>query len=333
VNVFVDQPGKPITADAFAGVRGAGLDSPTRRASPASNYALTLGSPLAPPGPLRPYTDTFGYTWGAIADVKNFDWPFEPTNYPAITPAPVSGWQVGNTSPTVAPGTVKYTHSDRNQILLFPARDDAGLPIERFFVEDPWGNVFIMKSSNAANDTPALIGAAFDAAVLPQGWKKSRAVLTQDLFVNPVYGGTLNATFLEFRDSGDNAYSQVLWSESGDTLAQQIGSPMPLWSGPLGGRLNGTPGDDRMFGGPGDDRFHPREGTDTIDGGAGTNGVVVAGRCGDYALTRTRETFSMTGPSGTITITTDSVIIKGPGGEKTLSRIQYLQCDDTRMML
>lgn len=332
VNVFVDQPGNTITADAFArySVKGWITNSPRFGIF---EYALTIGSPLAPAGPLRPYTDPLTYTWGAIADVKNFDWPFDPANYPAFSPAPVSGWQVGNTSPTVAPGTVKYTNNDKNQVLLFPAVDDTGARIERFFVTDPWGNVFVMKSSNATNDTPALIGAAFDAAVLPAGWTRSRAFLTQDLYVNPIYGGTLNSTFLEFRDSGDNAYSQVLWGERGDTLAQLIGAPMPLWSGPLGGRLNGTAGDDQMFGGPGDDRFHPLAGNDVIDGGAGTNSVVVTGRCTDYALTRTRETLTVTGPGGTFAQTVDSVVVKGPAGEKTLRRIQSLQCDDTRLAL
>jgi hypothetical protein len=330
VKVYIDQPGNPITADAFANYSVSGWFTNSPRYA-VFEYALTLGSPRWPPGPLTPYTDPLGYTWGAIADVKNYDWPFDAANYP--DPAPASGWQVGNTSPTVAPGTVKYTHNDKNQVLLFPAVDDTGVPIERFFVTDPWGNVFIMKSSNAANDTPASIGAAFDAAVLPDGWTKSRASLTQDLFVPPIYGGTLNATFLEFRDSGDNAYSQVLWGERGDTLAQRIGAPMPLWTGPLGGRLNGTPGDDAMYGGPSDDRFHPLAGKDRIDGGAGTNTVVVTGRCGDYALARSRETFSVTRNGITVTQTTDYVVATGPGGEKTLSRIQHLQCDDTRIDL
>jgi len=333
LNVYVDQPGNPITGDAFAAYSVQGWIANSPRFA-VFEYALTLGSPLAPPGPLTPYTDPLGYTWGAIADVKNFDWPFDPANYPTQQQAPTSGWQAGSTSPTVPPGTVKYTNNDKNQILLFPARDDAGVPIERYFVTDPWGNRFIMKSSNAVNDTPALIGAAFEAAVLPAGWTRSRAFLEQDLFVAPIYGGTLNSTFLEFRDSADNAYSQVLWGAFGDTLAQRIGAPMPLWSGPLGGRLNGTAGDDQMFGGPGNDRFHPGQGSDTIDGGAGVNDVIVSGRCGDYTITRTFESLTVTGPDGVkITTTSEATVAAGPSGTKTLRRVQYLQCDDTRLAL
>ncbi len=317
VLVYVDQEPNPIDQTAFDTYSNPGYITNSPRYA-TFNYAHTIGSPNASPGPMTLYTDPSGYTWGYIAQVQNYNWPFDPADYPSITPPPTSGWQVGQASTEVPAGVVKYTNNNKNQQLLFTALDpDTHQAITRYFVTDEWGNLFILKSANNANNTPSLLAASFAAAILPEGWIKSSATLTQDLFVNPVYGATSNAQFLEFRDSADNAYSQIVWGATGDSIAQQIGAPIPLWSSSAGARVNGTPANDAMYGSAGDDQFYPSTGNDTIDGGGGTNTVFVAGFAAQYTLTNSSNTFTVTGPDGI----------------KTLTHIQYLQCTDQLITL
>lgn len=317
VLVYVDQEPNPIDASAFETYTNPGYVQNTPRFA-TFNFGHTVGSPSSTAGPLTLYSDPFGYTWGYIAQVQNFNWPFDPEDYPDISPTPSSGWEAGQVSTDVPAGVVKYTNNNKDQQLLFTALDpDTQEAILRYFVTDEWGNVYIMKSANNANNNEALITAAFEAAVLPEGWQKSTAYLSQDLFVNPIYGGASNAQFLEFRDSADNAYSQIVWGSSGDSIAQQIGNPMPLWAGAAGARVNGTPGDDSMFGSDGDDQFYPDTGNDTIEGGGGVNGLSLTGSASQYRLSQ----------SGS------STILTGPDGTKTFTQIQYLQYGDRRILL
>ncbi len=122
-----------------------------------------------------------------------------------------------------------YTYNNKNQITVFTAKDpETQLPILRYFVTDPWGNKFIMKSTNYANNTTESITAAFKAAVLPRGWRKSMGYLPRDLCVSPIYGGDNIATYQEIRDSADSAYSQFVWGKEGWGVEQKIGYPMPM---------------------------------------------------------------------------------------------------------
>lgn len=317
IKVYVDQEPNPISKEAFETYSEKGYVQNTPRKA-IFDYAKTEGSPSAPPGELTPYEDPQGYTWGLIAEVQNYDWPFNAANYPDMDPVPESGWEAGAFSPTVPDGVVKYTSNNKNQTLMFLAKDEkTGDPLTRYFVTDPWGNKFIMKSANNKNDTVQKVDAAFEAAVLPKGWTKSRETLTQDLFVPPIPGGDLMSTFLEFRDSGDNAYSQVTWGASGTNLAQQIGPPMPIWTGMGGTRANGTPEDDQMYGSVGNDTFYPNTGDDTIDGGGGIDTVHVSGKKADYS------------------VKTDGDVTKlrGPAGAKELTEIRFVKCDDGQIDL
>jgi hypothetical protein len=282
------------------------------------NYAKTLGSPSATPGALTPFTDSTGYTWGIIASVQNYHWPFSAANYAGQSTIPTSGWQAALTN-AIPPGVVTYTFNNKNQQLLLTKVDSNGNNILYYFVTDQFGNVYFMKSANKANNTPELLAQSFNAAVLPAGWTKSSGYLTQDLFVNPAYGGDSNtfASFQEFRDNADNAYTQIAWAKNGDSIAALIGSPMPVWSGPMGGRINGSAGNDLLYGALADDQFYPLAGNDSIDGGGGSNKVVFSGA---------RDQYTISSANGVTTVT-------GADGVKTMKRIQYLQFRDQTVSL
>jgi hypothetical protein len=311
IKAWIDNEPNPIDEAAFASYQVPGWVRNTPRRA-IFDYTRTLGSPSVPPGPLTPYTDPLGYTWGQIAEVRNFIWPFDPADYPS--PPPSSGWEAGVKSGTsIPPGAVIYTANNKNQDLIFVARDPAtGTPIKRYFVTDQWGNVFIMKSVNSANTTEELVDRAFADAQLPEGWTKSTRFLERDLCVPPIYGGDNLAVFQELRDSTDSAYSQITWAPNGNGVARLIGAPMPIWAGSNGSRVNGSDGDDLMYGGPGNDVFHPGLGNDTIDGGAGINAVVLDEAQGAY----------------TVTVDGDVTRLSGPGGQKTLRRIQEIRYRD-----
>jgi hypothetical protein len=317
ITAYISQPNNPINCNGgtaftnYAKTHPGYIPNTPRDAL--FNYANTLGSPSAAPGALTPFTDSSGFTWGIIASVLNYHWPFDAANYAGQSTIPTSGWQAALTN-AIPPGVVTYTYNNKNQALLLNKLDASGKDILYYFVTDQFGNKYFMKSTNKAYTTPELLAAAFNAAVLPTGWVKSTGYLTQDLFVNPAYGAHSNTTasFQEFRDNADNAYTQIFWAPNGNSIPALIGYPMPIWNGPLGGRINGTNGDDLLYGALADDQFYPFAGNDTIDGGSGTNTVILSGNRSQYALST----------SGAITTVT------GPDGIKTLQRIQFLQFAD-----
>ena len=313
LKAYIDAEPNPITPEEFSTYSVPGWIKNTPR-NAIFNYSKTLGSPSAPAGPLTPYTDPYGYTWGFIAQVQNVMWPFDPSDYPQLNPPPSSGWEAAALAAKPVPsGVVVYTNNNKNQVLVFTARDlDTNQRILRFFVTDQWGNKYIMKSSNSANNTTETIKAAFEAAVLPKGWRKSMEYLTRDLCVSPVYGGDYLATFQEFRDSTDSAYSQITWGKKGWGVAQEIGSPMSMWTSSKGSRLRGTPKQDLMYGGPGNDVFVPDTGNDIVDGGDGVNVVSLSGSSSSYEITKKGNT----------------VVVTGNGSIKTLKRIQVLRFKD-----
>lgn len=144
---------------------------------------FNLGSPNASSGPLLPYTDCQGHTWGLIVQNISYIWPFESSAYPA--PQPVNGWQAGQTGVYVPPAQVKYSSINKNQLILFTKNDKNGNPILRFFVTDQWGNMYIIKSSNSADQTTKQIAARFESAVFPAGRSKSSGYLVQNLYSSP----------------------------------------------------------------------------------------------------------------------------------------------------
>jgi hypothetical protein len=65
--------------------------------------------------------------------------------------------------------------------------------------------------------------------VLPPGWTKSTRRLPRDLVLEPAeaVGGVHH--YRVFRDSADNTYHQIGWSNAGSLAAQVLG--MPIWGG------------------------------------------------------------------------------------------------------
>ena len=314
--VYVEQEPNPITESAFATWSQSGWITNTPR-YPVFEYANTLGSPSAPVGPLTEYIDTYGYTWGYIAQIQSFDWPFDPSNYPS--PEPTSGWQAGQTEATVPSGVIKYSSINKNQLYIFTAVNEVtGAPILRYFIRDQWGNVYTMKSSNRDNTTESEITAAFESAVLPDGWGKSMGYLPQDLYGYPVYSESYSM-FNDLRDSADNAYTEIIWGNDGNSIAQQIGYPMPIYGGPSGTRINGNiNGSSLMYGGNGDDQFYPESGGNIINGGAGYNGVFYLGDSVHYTISQLESATLVVGPNGTNDI---------------LTNIQYLHFNDKTINL
>lgn len=318
MQVYVNAEPNPIPPESLSSYTVPGwIPNTPRRAF--FTYSKTLGSPNAPEGPLTPYTDPFNYTWGFIAQVQNYMWPFDPADYPQLNPQPLSGWEAAVRGGAAVPkGVVMYNYNNKNQIQVFTAKDpETNQRIKHYFVTDPWGNKFILKSTNDANNTPETITSAFKAAVLPKGWHKSMGYLRKDLCVGPIYGGDFNAVFQDFRDSADNAYSQFIWGKKGWGVAQEIGYPMAMWTSSKGSLLRGTPEKDLMYGGPGDDTFIPNAGDDIIDGGDGFNVVKFGGPFRNYI----------------ITVVNNVVTVTGAGSTKTLKRVQQLRFTDRKVNL
>ena len=322
ITAYLAQPNNPINCSSGTDFTNYSATHPGYIPNTARDalfdYAKTLGSPSATPGALTPFTDSTGYTWGIIASVQNYHWPFNVENYAGQSTIPASGWQAALTN-AIPPGVVTYTFNNKNQQLLLTKVDSSGKNILYYFVTDQFGNVYFMKSANKANNTPELLAQSFNAAVLPAGWVKSSGYLTQDLFVNPAYGGDSStfASFQEFRDNADNAYTQIAWAASGNSIAALIGYPMPIWNGPLGGRINGSAGNDLLYGALADDQFYPLAGNDSIDGGGGSNTVVLSGA---------KDQYTMSSANGVTTVS-------GVDGIKIMKRIQYLQFRDQKVSL
>ena len=180
-----------------------------------------------------------------------------------------------------APGTIQYNGNDKNHENVYYAEDDQGDPQLQYFVTDPWGNVYILKSVNAANDTPEEIAAAVDAAVLPEGWTKSSGYLDGDTTYVPIWSGDV-AHANEFRDSADNAWTQIKWGKSGITLAAKIGDGLEIWGGNTNDLVKGNGEDNIVHGGGGNDEVRGREGDDTLTGDDG--GDELRGNRGDDTL-------------------------------------------------
>lgn len=240
-----------------------------------------LGSPYQPAGVFTYITDTSGFTWQAVAAVENRIYLFDAKDYPGYNPPLTNSAQAGYAVLTPLPGTIQYNSNDKNHENIFHAKDSGGNPQLQHYVTDPWGNVYILKSVNLANDTPEKVAAAVAAAVLPKGWVKSSGYLNKDKTYLPTYSGDV-AHANEFRDSADSAWMQIKWGKSGTTLAAVIGDGLDIWGGNSDDLLLGTPDDDTMHGGAGHDELRGKQGGDTITGDNGKD--TIKGKSGKDAL-------------------------------------------------
>src|SRR3546814_8560555 len=108
----------------------------------------------------RPRTTT-------MAAVQNRVFPCVAGDYASLDPPPTTSAQAGYALATPLPGTIQYNSNDKNHENIYRATDADGAPKVQYYVTDPWGNVYILKSVNAANDPAEEVAEAVEAAELP----------------------------------------------------------------------------------------------------------------------------------------------------------------------
>ncbi|WP_051341021.1 calcium-binding protein [Azospirillum halopraeferens] len=234
------------------------------------NESRFLGSPGAPLGTTTYITTADGYTWGAMSEAINAMWPFRVADYAGSTPPITDPYAAGNLVTTPADGVVKVTANYKAQQMKFYAVDPAtGRALDRYFVTDTWGNEYIMHASGQTDQS--LVRAAFDAAVLPEGWSKSVRQLSADLILDPAEGADGSYHYLVIRDSADNTYHQTGW---GSRALQAQVEGMPIWGGGTADVLTGNAAwDNLIHGAGGNDTIVSGAGNDTLWGDAGADRV------------------------------------------------------------
>ena len=305
--VYLAAGDNPITEEAWATYTpdpGFILNTPR---GPQFDTLNVMGSPYQPTGVYTYITDGSGFTWQAVAAVENRVYPFDSADYPGYTPPLTDSAQAGYVVVTPIPGTIQYNSNDKNHENVFHAEDSGGNPKLQHYVTDPWGNVYILKSVNAANDTPEKVAAAVADAVLPEGWTKSSGYLESDTTYVPVWSGDV-AHANEFRDSADSAWMQIVWGKSGYTLAAKIGEGLEIWGGNTDDLVKGSAEANVMHGGAGDDLVLGWRGKDTITGDLG-NDDLRGGRGGD-TLHGGEGDDTLKGGRG------DDTLVGGPGNDK-----------------
>jgi hypothetical protein len=252
------------------------------------NELHVLGSPYVPTGEITIVTTPDGYTWSSVAAVQRSVYPYIPLTVDGYTLSPQ---EMAYSMVTPPPGMVQVDSNDKNHENVYYGTQGPNATSARlqYFIEDLWGNTYILKSLNAANSTPELVAQAVADAVLPLGWTKPEArYFTQDVVYGPAYSGPGDsiAHANEFRDSADSAWMQIEWGSSGMTLNAAAEGGLPIWAGPSGGRLLGSFGDDLIYGAQGDDLIFAGRGDDTLDGGRGLNQAFFSGMQAEYLVTR-----------------------------------------------
>jgi hemolysin type calcium-binding protein len=251
-----------------------------------SKFIASPGQPVCTTGYI---TTSDGYTWAAMSLAINAMWPYRPDTYTGLPSR--NAYYAGNLVETPPPGVVKVTANFKGQDIKFWANENGvppgtpgAVPLTRYFVRDRWGNEYVMHASG--QDTPEGVAQAFRDAVLPKGWTKSKGPLDKDLVLRPAEGSDGSFHYLVIRDSADNTYHQLKWSDRGSLQKHVQGRAMPIWGGQDDNVLGGGPRADVIHGARGDDLIRPRLGTDQVWGDAGADTVVLQGNSQRYRLTR-----------------------------------------------
>jgi hypothetical protein len=244
------------------------------------NTATLLTSPDSTTGQTF-ITTSDGYTWVFIAQTVSANWPFDPADYPEADYS--SGYEAAALDPTPPPGVIRWSDNTKNQEITWYARTADGRPIERYFINDPWGDRFIMQAS-AATD-PAEVRGNFLSAVLPPGWTKSIDYLKKNLTTLPAYNAAGTAHYNIFRDSADDAFQQIIWGRGGWGTPQLIPG-MDIWGGSNADTIRANPTRDNVIYAAGsDDKIYANGLVNTVYGDGGTDTAVFRGRRSRYIIT------------------------------------------------
>lgn len=221
-----------------------------------------------------------GYTWLFVAETVSANWPFDAADYSAPF---TSGYQAAALTTTPPAGVVKYSANTKNAIVTWLANDSNGQPIERYFIEDSWGNLYIMQTSGATDQ--ADVRDNFFSAELPSGWRMFAGSLRRDLTTRPAYAAAGFAQFNIFRNSADDAFQQITWNGRGRSIAQQI-PDMVIWGGITSDTLLGRRGQHNVIhGAQGNDWIVALGSNDEIHGDDGFDTVVFQGNRSQYIVT------------------------------------------------
>lgn len=220
------------------------------------------------------------YTWLFVAETVSANWPFDRADYSVPF---TSGYQAAALTTTPPPGVIKYSANTKNAIVTWLAKDADGQPIERYFIRDTWGNLYIMQTSGATDE--ADVKSNFFSAELPRGWRKFSGFLKRDLTTNPAYDSAGFSQFNIFRTSADDAFQQITWNARGRGIAQQI-PDMIIWGGTTANTIRARRSQDNLIhGGQGNDRIFALGINDQIHGDDGFDTVVFRGKRSQYIVT------------------------------------------------
>ncbi|MFM7135500.1 MAG: hypothetical protein ACKO1M_00310 [Planctomycetota bacterium] len=226
-------------------------------------------------------TTSDDYTWLFIAETVSANWPFDAADY--STPY-ASGYQAAAVTTTPPPGVIKYSANTKNANVTWRAKDAAGQPIERYFIRDAWGSLFIMQTAGVTDQ--ADVRSNFFSAELPSGWQMFAGFLERDLTTTPAYDSAGFSQFNIFRTSADDAFQQITWNARGQSVAQQI-PEMIIWGGTTSNTILGRRGQDNLIhGAQGNDRIVALGSNDRIHGDDGFDTVVFRGERSQYIVTR-----------------------------------------------
>ena len=277
--VYLSGGTNPMTADAWADYKPPKgyIKNTTRNVQFDSQDVLT--SPDSATGETY-ITTSDDYTWLFVAQTVSANWPFDADDYDEPYE---SGYQAAALTTTPPAGVIKYSANTKNAIVTWLAKDADGKPIERYFIRDAWGSLYIMQTSGATEQ--ADVRRNFLSAELPKGWRKCFGFLKNDLTTSPAYDAAGFAQFNIFRSSADDAFQQITWNARGRSIAQQI-PDMVIWGGPTANTLRGRQGQNNLIhGAQGNDRLVVLGINDRINGDAGFDTAVFRGNRSRYVVT------------------------------------------------
>jgi len=277
--VYLSGGTNPMTADAWADyVPPQGyIKNTTRNVQFDSQDVLT--SPDSATGETY-ITTSDEYTWLFVAQTVSANWPFDADDYDEPY---ASGYEAAALTTTPPAGVIKYSANTKNALVTWLAKDADGKPIERYFIRDAWGSLYIMQTSGATEQ--ADVRRNFLSAELPKGWRMCVGFLKKDLTTSPAYDAAGYSQFNIFRTSADDAFQQITWNARGRSIAQQI-PDMVIWGGPTANTLRGRRGQNNlMHGAEGDDRIVVLGINDRINGDAGFDTAVFRGTRSRYVVT------------------------------------------------